>query len=81
MPLPGPTMDDAFSWNVFLSLHRDRILEEWQERLHTNVSAHYVRRPRKELAQTTATNYAFCQVLRDNDYTRINHFISEITRI
>lgn len=24
---------------------------------------------------------AFCQVLADNDYTRINHFISEINRI
>lgn len=71
-----------FSWKVFLDRHRQRILDEWQERLHSQVSTRYADRPRQELAQTTANACdAFCQVLADNDYTRINHFISEITRI
>ncbi len=72
----------AFSWNTFLSLHRDRILAEWQERLHNRVSARYAARPIEELAQTTSDACdAFCRVLADNDYTRINEFINEITRI
>ncbi len=71
-----------FSWKIFLDRHRHRILDEWQERLHSQVSARYAGRPRQELAQTTANACdAFCQVLADNDYTCINQFISEITRI
>jgi PAS domain S-box-containing protein len=71
-----------FSWKIFLDRHRHRILDEWQERLHSQISARYAGRPRQELAQTTANACdAFCQVLADNDYTRINQFISEITRI
>ena len=72
----------AFSWNIFLDRHRDRILAEWQDRLHNRVSARYAARPIEELAQTTSDACdAFCRVLADNDYTRINQFISEITRI
>jgi PAS domain S-box-containing protein len=72
----------AFSWDIFLDRHRNRILAEWQDRLHNRVSARYAARPPGELAQTTADACdAFCRVLADNDYTRINQFISEITRI
>ena len=72
----------AFSWDTFLDRHRDRILDEWQDRLHNQVSARYAARPIEELTQTTSDACdAFCRVLADNDYTRINHFISEITRI
>jgi PAS domain S-box-containing protein len=72
----------AFSWDTFLSRHRDRILDEWQDRLHNRVSARYASRPIEELAQTTSDACdAFSRVLADNDYTLINRFISEITRI
>lgn len=72
----------VFSWDTFLFRHRDRILEEWQDRLHSRVSTRYAVRPRQELVQTTSNACdAFCRLLADNDYTRINHFISEITRI
>jgi PAS domain S-box-containing protein len=72
----------AFSWDTFLSRHRDRILYEWQNRLHNRVSARYASRPIEELAQTTSDACdAFSRVLADNDYTLINRFISEITRI
>lgn len=72
----------VFSWDTFLHRHRIRILEEWQDRLHNRVSARYATRPIKELGQTTSDACdAFCRVLADNDYTLINQFISEITRI
>jgi PAS domain S-box-containing protein len=72
----------AFSWDTFLDRHRKMVLEEWQDRLHARVSTRYAARPRQELVQTTSDACdAFCRVLADNDYTRINHFISEITRI
>ncbi|WP_022664492.1 ATP-binding protein [Desulfospira joergensenii] len=71
-----------FSWQVFLDQYRDRIVEEWQTRLATEVSELYARRPARELTMTTGKACdAFCQVLTHGDYTRINRFISEITRI
>jgi PAS domain S-box-containing protein len=76
--MTGPT----FSWDTFLHRHRVRILEQWQDRLHNRVSARYAARPVEELGQTTSDACdAFCRVLADNDYTLINQFISEITRI
>ncbi len=72
----------AFSWETFLDRHRQQILDEWQNRLHKQVSARYAARPIHELGQTTANACdAFCRLLADNDYTCINYFISEITRI
>lgn len=72
----------AFSWETFLDRHRQQILNEWQNRLHKQVSTRYAARPIDELGQTTANACdAFCRLLADNDYTCINHFISEITRI
>jgi PAS domain S-box-containing protein len=72
----------AFSWNTFLDRNRDRILAQWQDRLHNRVSARYATRPVEELVQTTSDACdAFSRVLADNDYTLINQFISEITRI
>jgi PAS domain S-box-containing protein len=79
---PGPMTLGPFSWDIFLDRHRDRILSEWRQRLHEQVSPRYSRRPIEELAQTTSDACdAFCRVLADNDYTPINRFISEITRI
>ncbi|MEX1298367.1 MAG: ATP-binding protein [Desulfotignum sp.] len=79
---PGPEKCGPFSWDTFLDRHRNRILSEWRHRLHAQVSPRYSRRPEEELSRTTsdACN-AFCRLLADNDYARINHFISEITRI
>jgi len=78
----GPVRCGPFSWEPFLDRHRDLILSEWRHRLHDQVSVRYARRPMEELARTTSDACdAFCRVLADNDYTLINHFISEITRI
>lgn len=79
---PGSMTFGPFSWDTFLDRHRDRILSEWRQRLHEQVSPRYSRRPIEELAQTTSDACdAFCKVLADNDYSPINRFISEITRI
>jgi PAS domain S-box-containing protein len=79
---PGPMTAGPFSWDTFLDRHQERILAEWRHRLHEQVSARYSRRPIDELGRTTSNACdAFCRLLADNDYTCINRFISEITRI
>lgn len=71
-----------FKWEDFLNRHRDRIVLEWKKKLKYDVSEHYVKRPLKELAMTIGNAYdSFCQVLVYNDYTLINEFINEITKI
>jgi PAS domain S-box-containing protein len=79
---PGLVRNGPFSWDRFLARHRDQILAEWRHRLHEEVSGRYSRRPIDELGRTTSNACdAFCRLLADNDYTPINRFISEITRI
>lgn len=71
-----------FSWQAFLDRHRGRIVSEWQQRLHDEVSEHYARRPKAELLETTGKACdAFSHVLISEDFRPINRFISEITRI
>lgn len=55
---------------------------EWEKRLKHDVSRHYARRPLKELAVTVGMAYdSFSRLIAHNDYTLINAFISEITKI
>jgi PAS domain S-box-containing protein len=72
----------AFSFEKLLSRYREQIIHRWQERLFSGVSENYAARDPEELAVTTARAYdAFAKVLADNDYTAINQFINEITKI
>lgn len=71
-----------FSWQEFLDRHRSAIIDQWQQRLKTEVSDHYTRRTKEELYTTTANACdAFAQYLAARDFTPINRFINEITRI
>lgn len=73
---------DHFDWEPFLSFHRDRVVDEWQRRLGSEVSERYARRSTEELTMTTGKAFdAFCVVLAGNDYSAINAFINEITAI
>lgn len=79
---PADEMQAGFSFETLLHRHRDRIIREWRDRLLKEVSDHYARRDPDELAVTTARAYdAFAQVLADNDYTAVNRFINEITKV
>ncbi|MCF8126756.1 MAG: RsbRD N-terminal domain-containing protein, partial [Desulfotignum sp.] len=84
-PIPVARADEVqagFSFKTLLHRHRDRIIREWRDRLRKEVSDHYTRRDPDELAVTTARAYdAFAQVLADNDYTAVNRFINEITKV
>jgi hypothetical protein len=58
------------------------VIDEWVKRLKTDVSDHYAQRTDKELNTTVGNAYdSFGAVITDNDYTRINAFINEITKI
>ena len=71
-----------FKWEDFLSRHRDQIVLEWEKRLKHDVSEHYTKRSSEELFMTTSKAYdSFCLIITRNDYTRINEFINEITKI
>ncbi len=71
-----------FKWEDFLSRHRGRVVVEWEKRLKHDVSEHYTKRSSEELNMTTGEAYdAFRQLITRNDYTRINKFINEITKI
>ncbi len=72
----------TFSWEDFLHRHRGAVIDEWVKRLKTEVSDHYAQRTAKELNTTVGNAYdSFGAVITDNDYTRINAFINEITKI
>ena len=63
-----------------LARHRDRIINEWIEQLHSGVSERYRERPRQELERTVArANDASFAVLVNNDYSQIDSHIEWIT--
>ena len=72
----------SFFWDDFLARYRDYIVDQWQNRLHSEVSRHYSRRPVEELAMTTGKACdAFFRVLAYDDYDLVDEFIGEITQI
>lgn len=72
----------ASFWAGFLERHRQAVIDEWVKKLKTEVSPHYARRSVYELNKTVTDAYdSFGRVITDNDFTQINAFISEITRI
>ncbi len=71
-----------FSWEDFLHRHRQKVIDTWVRKLKTQVSTHYAQRSVMELNRTVGNAYdSFGQVILNNDFTKINAFINEITRI
>lgn len=72
----------TFLLKTFLSEHRDAIVTEWVIRLKTQVSSRYSQRHEKELLRTVSDACdSFHHVLTDDNYSKINSFINEITTI
>ncbi len=72
----------TFSLNQFLNTYRDRIINEWVMRLHSEVSDRYSQRPIAELFETVTeafeANRAF---LLNHDLGPIDNFIKKITKM
>jgi PAS domain S-box-containing protein len=63
-----------------LEKHREKIIEDWVERLHAAVSERYSARPLEELYSTVSgANDASFAVLVHNDYSLIDAHIERIT--
>ncbi|WP_300456907.1 ATP-binding protein [Desulfobacula sp.] len=72
----------TFSWENFLSRHRDEIVLAWKKRLKNDVSEDYAQRSLEELQVTTETAYdANSSMIAYNDYAPINAFINEISNV
>jgi len=65
-----------------LIAHRDKIIGQWVDRIHTEVSERYRSRPVSELLVTVTegvdANFA---ALSRNDFSKINALIEKITRL
>lgn len=72
----------GFSLPGFLAENREPIIAEWLQRLQTEVGEQYAQRPRSELIATITQAYdANLAVLKNNDFSPINQFIDQITRM
>ena len=72
----------TFDWEVFLNHYRDEIICEWRDRLKLEVSEQYAGRSMEELTLTTGKACdSFCRMIAGNDFSPVNEFINEITRI
>ncbi|MEW6665889.1 MAG: PAS domain S-box protein [Thermodesulfobacteriota bacterium] len=72
----------GFSLSKFRDEYRARIIQEWVERLKTQVGEQYARRPRKELYGTVTEAFdADFHLLLHDDYGPIDRFIDKITRL
>jgi PAS domain S-box-containing protein len=72
----------GFDLAGFHLAHRERILQEWIDRLRTEVGDRYAERPRRELQGTVSEALdAYYHVLANNDFGPINAFIDKITRM
>jgi signal transduction histidine kinase len=71
-----------FFLSDFLQRNRSKIIDEWVERIQTEISDRYSRRPREELLTTTEEAFeGYIHVLVNGDFTYIDQFIDKITSI
>lgn len=72
----------TFSLAEFHKRNRSDIIDEWIQRLQTEVGEQYAQRPREELQKTVSEAFdADYQVMIHNDFSYINKFIDKITRM
>lgn len=71
-----------FSLADFHHRHREEIIQEWVNRLKTEVGRQYSQRPRSELVGTVTEAFdADYHVMINQDYRHINRFIDKITKM
>jgi PAS domain S-box-containing protein len=71
-----------FDLAEFHKRYRDYIIEEWVQRLHTEVGQQYASRPQEELLETVSEAFdADYHALINDDYSYIDRFIGKITRM
>jgi len=72
----------GFDLSEFIQRNRSLIIEQWANRLHTEVGEQYSQRPLEELVGTVTEAFdANAHVLLHNDFTHINRFINKITKM
>lgn len=72
----------SFDLLGFINRNRSKIIEEWVQRLHTEVGEQYSKRPLQELVGTITEAFnANSYVVVHNDFSYINKFIDKITRL
>jgi len=72
----------GFSLAAFLKENRTIIINQWVDKLKTQVSLQYAERPRKELMSTVSQAYdANTRVLLHNDFSYIDRFIEKISQM
>jgi PAS domain S-box-containing protein len=72
----------GFCLATFFDSRRDEIIRRWVDLLKTNIGKQYAARPREELLGTVSKAYdAEVDVILNNDYKKINAFITEITKM
>lgn len=77
-----PSESKPFDWAGFLSRHRDAIISEWVQRLHSEISERYSHRPQSELRRTIGGSFsANCTYLIDGEKGEQDRFIMEISRL
>lgn len=78
----APKPPCAFDFAPFLERHRDAIIAEWVDRLHTRSGSQYAQRPKEEIIGTVTEAFdADFHVLAHGDYGPMDRFIEKITRI
>jgi len=64
----------------FLQQNRSKIIEEWVEKIQTEISDRYAQRPRAELLGTATEAFdGYIHALVNGDFACIDHFIDKIT--
>ncbi len=72
----------GFCLAAFFNSRRDEIICRWVELLKSEVGEQYANRPRQELMGTVSKAYdAEVDVIINNDYAKINAFITAITKM
>ena len=71
-----------FILSDFLQQNRLKIIDEWVDKMQTEISDRYAERPRKELVETTTEAFeGYHHVLVEGDFTHIDQFIDKITQM
>jgi len=72
----------TFTLSDFLQQNRSKMIDQWVERIQTEISDRYAQRPREELIGTVTEAFeGYLHVLVDGDFSYIDQFIDKITQM
>ena len=82
VPIMKPSESINFGWADFLDRYRDAIIDEWINRLQTEISDRYSLRPVSEVRETVGASFAAnCRMLIDGQKDHLDIFIARISRL